>query len=123
MNYTMMPGLKMAYMPKILKATRPDSIISAVCDYFNVSKKEISTKCRKRDIVYPRQMAVYLLCFNTDLSLKAISLLFGESITDHTTVIHSRDKIVSYLTQRLKPFETNFAQDDLNQIQNLISKN
>lgn len=120
MNAYVMPGLKRKYMPKVIN---PNEIIEAVCYYFGLTKKDISNKCRKRDIIYARQMAIYLLCLNTNLTLVYISTMFGDAITDHTTVLHSRDKITSYLTQRLQPFEINFAQNDLNKIQNLISNN
>jgi chromosomal replication initiator protein len=40
---------------------------------------------------------MYLACFMTDMSLKAIGMAFGGK--DHTTVLHARDKIKRQLEQ------------------------
>lgn len=108
-----MAGLKSQYMPGSLKTVKADEIIEATCTYFGIERSEISEKCKKRHIVYARQIAIYLLCYNTSLTLKRISELFGQAVTDHTTVIHARQKINDYLSQKLQKFDINKTKQDL----------
>ena len=63
-----------------------DDVIDAVLDYFGVGKKELAGKSRTREIVVPRQVAMYLLRAETDASLIEIGGELGGR--DHTTVLH-----------------------------------
>ena len=63
-----------------------DDVIAAVLDYFGVGKKELAGKSRTREIVVPRQVAMYLLRAETDASLIEIGGELGGR--DHTTVLH-----------------------------------
>lgn len=74
----------------------PDKIISVVCDYFNISYQDITGKKKSKDIVEPRMIAIYLISELLNLPLVNIGKIFGGR--DHTTIMHSRDKI----TQDLK---------------------
>lgn len=74
----------------------PDKIISVVCDYFNISYQDIIGKKKSKDIVEPRMIAIYLISELLNLPLVNIGKIFGGR--DHTTIMHSRDKI----TQDLK---------------------
>ena len=56
----------------------PDSFMSIA---------DLKAKSRKRELVYPRQVAMYLAKEKTDLSLKSIGYHFGGR--DHSTVIHA----------------------------------
>ena len=47
----------------------------------------MKAKSRKRELVHPRQVAMYLAKEKTDLSLKSIGYHFGGR--DHSTVIHA----------------------------------
>ncbi len=62
-----------------------------VCRYFNVSKEDLLGKSRSRDIVVPRQIAIYLSKELTDTSLQQIGNYFGGK--DHTTIMHAFNKI------------------------------
>ena len=53
--------------------------------------EDIKTKRRNKQVVYPRQIAMYLSRELTDLSLPEIGEIFGGK--DHTTVLHSYNKI------------------------------
>ncbi|MFD1456402.1 chromosomal replication initiator protein DnaA [Levilactobacillus lanxiensis] len=66
-----------------------------VADYFNVSLKDLKGKKRKKAIVMPRQIAMYLSRELTEASLPRIGNEFGGK--DHTTVIHAYDKITESL--------------------------
>ncbi|MDD3946624.1 MAG: chromosomal replication initiator protein DnaA [Clostridia bacterium] len=68
-------------------------IIHAVCSYFHVSKSEIISKKKTKDIVVARMTAIFLITEMLSLPLVTIGQLFGGR--DHTTIIHSRDKILA----------------------------
>jgi chromosomal replication initiator protein len=64
-----------------------DKIIEVVTDYFRIKIIDIKGKTRLREVVLPRQIAMYLAKEYTPLSLKAIGYHFGGR--DHSTVIHA----------------------------------
>ena len=66
-----------------------------VAKYFHVSVADLKGKKRLKSIVIPRQIAMYLSRELTDNSLPKIGTEFGGK--DHTTVIHSCDKIKAAL--------------------------
>ena len=68
-----------------------DNVVDAVCKYYKISKADITGKKKNKEIVEPRQMAIYLITELTDLPLTSIATYFGKR--DHTTIMHARDKI------------------------------
>lgn len=62
------------------------SIKDAVAEHFQVSKAEMTSARRHRDVARPRQVAMYLSKELTPRSLPEIGRRFGWR--DHTTVIH-----------------------------------
>jgi chromosomal replication initiator protein len=64
-----------------------DNIIETVTDYFKIKITDIKGKTRLREVVVPRQIAMFLAKEYTSLSLKAIGYHFGGR--DHSTVIHA----------------------------------
>lgn len=68
-----------------------DQIIDAVCNYFNISKNDITGKKKNKEIVEPRMIAIYLINEMLEMPLVSIGKLFGGR--DHTTIMHARDKI------------------------------
>ncbi len=81
-----------------------------VCRYYNLSGAELVGSKRSHNIVYPRQVAMYLSRELTDLSLPKIGAEFGGR--DHTTVMHATDKIRKLM---------NSQRDVFNQIQQLTN--
>ena len=79
-----------------IKAVNPENILEKVCRYFNVKEEDLIGKSKKKEIVEPRQVAVYIITELLDLPLASIGKIFNGR--DHTTIIHSRDKI----SERLK---------------------
>ena len=75
------------------KQVTSQQIIEEVGSYFSVSPEEFKSKKRTKDVAFARQVAMYLCCELTDLSLPKIGEEFGGR--DHTTVIHARDKIAN----------------------------
>jgi len=69
----------------------PDQIIIAVSEHFGVDLRVMQGRGRSRNIVVPRQVAMYLLREETECSLVDIGKLLGGR--DHTTVMYGCDKI------------------------------
>ena len=72
-----------------------DKIINTVCDFFKVSREDIVSKKKPKEIVEPRQLCIYLINDMLNIPLKAIGDLLGGR--DHTTIMHARDKIGAQL--------------------------
>ena len=68
-----------------------DTISRAVASYYHISLEEMKGKRRDKHIVFPRQVAMFLIREETASSLPAIGQAFGGR--DHTTVLHSYEKI------------------------------
>jgi len=68
-----------------------DIIQDVVSSYFNLRIEDLKSQRRTRNVVYPRQIAMYLSRKLTDMSLPKIGEEFGGR--DHTTVIHAYEKI------------------------------
>ncbi|MBU1997891.1 MAG: chromosomal replication initiator protein DnaA [Candidatus Omnitrophota bacterium] len=68
-----------------------DFIQRCVVEEYGVAMHDLKMKRRNKNIVLPRQIAMYLSRELTDLSLPEIGGLFGGK--DHTTVLHSYNKI------------------------------
>jgi chromosomal replication initiator protein len=68
-----------------------DSIQKAVAERFNIKQSQLKEKSNTKKVVYPRQIAMYLVKELTDASLPEIGRAFGGK--HHTTVLHSIHKI------------------------------
>jgi chromosomal replication initiator protein len=68
-----------------------------VAERFNLSLEELCGDRRSQNIVYPRQVAMYLSRELTDSSLPRIGKEFGGR--DHTTVIHATSKIARLIRE------------------------
>ena len=69
----------------------PQRIIDAVSGYFKVSTDEILGKRRTKKIAQARQVAMYLLMYELEMSPTQVGRLLGGR--DHATVIHGAGKI------------------------------
>jgi chromosomal replication initiator protein len=78
------------YNPKRRMVT-PERIVQAVSDYYSVELDALKGQKRDRAIVMPRQIAMYLMRAETDVSLLRIGQELGGR--DHSTVLHACDKI------------------------------
>jgi chromosomal replication initiator protein len=74
-----------------------ERIQELVCDRFSVTMGELTGDRRSQNIVYPRQVAMYLSRELTDSSLPKIGKQFGGR--DHTTVIHATSKIARLIRE------------------------
>ncbi len=71
-------------------------ILKTVADFYEINEHDLMHRSRKKDVVKPRQIAMYLMRDELKLSYPSIGDRFGGR--DHTTAIHSCEKIVHDLT-------------------------
>ncbi len=64
-----------------------DKVQKIVCDYFNITRDELLSKTRKRQIVQARQIAMYMSRTLINCSLSTIGAEIGGK--DHATVLHA----------------------------------
>jgi chromosomal replication initiator protein len=69
----------------------PKKIIQTVAEFYDLRERELLTPSRRREIVYPRQIAMYLLRNELKGSYPFIGRKFKGK--DHTTAIHACEKI------------------------------
>jgi chromosomal replication initiator protein len=84
------------YNPKKRSIT-PQRIVRAVADYYGVNLDQLRSSKRDRAIVVPRQIAMFLIREETDISLLRIGAELGGR--DHSTVLHACDKIARELAE------------------------
>ncbi len=78
------------YQPK-RRVVTPERIALAVSEYYGVDMEQLKGQKRDRAIVMPRQIAMFLMRAETDVSLLRIGAELGGR--DHSTVLHACDKI------------------------------
>ncbi|MBI4691930.1 MAG: chromosomal replication initiator protein DnaA [Candidatus Terrybacteria bacterium] len=76
---------------KPLKTLTMTQVIKTIAEFYNIEEKNLFQKTRKKEIVKPRQIAMYLLREDLNTSYPYIGQRFGQR--DHTTVIHAYKKI------------------------------
>jgi chromosomal replication initiator protein len=81
-----------------IKIITIEMVQKQVTEFFNISLSDLKANVRNKKILYPRQIAMYLSRKLTSFSLPEIGKAFGGK--DHTTVLHSFNKI-------LRDLETN----------------
>ena len=72
-----------------------NDILKAVCKYYTVKGMDIKGKRRTKDLVIPRQVAMFLIHDLTKTPLMSIGEFLGGR--DHTTVIHGIKKVETEL--------------------------
>ena len=76
---------------KPLKNLSVKEVVKIVTSFYNIEEELIYDKSRKKEVVRPRQVIMYLLREMFNVSYPSIGQKLGGR--DHTTVIHSCDKI------------------------------
>ena len=79
------------------KTVTIDQVIQAVAIFYHVAAKEITGRSRRKEIVRPRHVAMYLARQETEASLPEIGEALGGR--DHTTVLYGIQKIEGLLEQ------------------------
>jgi len=71
-----------------------DDIINCVCNFYKVSKQELLSKKKTKEIALARQVGMYLVIEMMSLPQLTVGKIFGR---DHATVIYARDKITEQM--------------------------
>src|SRR3989338_990521 len=79
------------YLSTPYKKTTPQLILKSVSDFYNISPSDLIKRSRKKEVVRPRQIAMYLLREETKSSFPEIGQKLGGR--DHSTVIHAYEKV------------------------------
>jgi chromosomal replication initiator protein len=85
------------HMTKVITAKQ---IVKAVADFYDLEENDLIEKSRKKEVVKPRQIAMYLLREELKTSYPAIGEKLGGR--DHTTAIHACTKIEKALSNDQK---------------------
>ncbi len=95
--YNRVPDLKEVknilntYLNTPYRKTSPQVILKSVADFYSISSNDLLKRSRKKEVVKPRQVAMFLLREETKLSFPEIGQKLGGR--DHSTVIHACEKI------------------------------
>lgn len=95
--YNRVPDLKevksilTTYLSTPYRKTSPQTILKSVADFYSITLADLVKRSRKKEVVKPRQVAMYLLREETKLSFPEIGQRLGGR--DHSTVIHACEKI------------------------------
>jgi chromosomal replication initiator protein len=100
-------------LPEEGKKPAANEIVKAVARHYGLKVADIKSKSNARQIVFPRQVAMYLCKKLTDLSFPEIGKLFNDK--HHSTVMYSADKVAELrktdadLDRILSGFENHFV--------------
>jgi chromosomal replication initiator protein len=97
------------------KSLTPKEIIEAVANFYEISIKDIIGSSRKKELVGPRQAAVYLIREELNTSYPSIGQEIGGR--DHTTAMHAYNKILKEVTSG----ENEKLKQDLESIKQIFS--
>ena len=83
--------LKDLISPDTRREITPELIINIVSEHFNIRPEYILSQKRTANIVYPRQIVMYLCHQMTTATMQSLGKSFGNR--DHSTVMHGIEKI------------------------------
>lgn len=95
------------------KTVAVKDVVRIVSDFYNIKEESIYEKTRHKEVILPRQVIMYLLREDFGISYPSIGQKLGGR--DHTTVIHSCEKIKTDLK------ENSGLSEEISQIRNLLS--
>ncbi|MEI6650423.1 MAG: chromosomal replication initiator protein DnaA [Candidatus Moraniibacteriota bacterium] len=82
------------------KEIKIETIISAITEKYSVTEDILIQKGRKKGVSHPRQVAMYLMRSELNMSFSAIGAYFGGR--DHTTTLHAFEKIGKEMATNLR---------------------
>ena len=88
-------------------------VVKIVSDFYNIKEESIYEKTRHKEVIKPRQVIMYLLREDFNISYPSIGQKLGGR--DHTTVIHSCEKVKNDLK------EDQSLLDEIEQIRGLLT--
>jgi chromosomal replication initiator protein len=94
------------------KGVSVEEVVRRIAQYYDISDRSIYEKSRKKEVVRPRQIIMYILREEFNISFPTIGEKLGGR--DHTTVIHSCEKIKKEVEH------SPFAQQEIEHIRTLV---
>jgi chromosomal replication initiator protein len=82
------------YLP-VCSSLEPSQVVNAVAKAFGISRDQMLSKDRSRNIALPRQVAMYLMREEANATLPFIGETLGGR--DHTTVMYACDKVAEMI--------------------------
>ena len=95
-------ALKDYFVKSIISKNKVDQVQQVVAAHYNITVEDLKSKKRNANISVPRQVAMYICRTVLEESLPKIGMEFGGK--DHTTVMHSVDKIKKEITNVISIF-------------------
>lgn len=94
------------------KGISVEEVVHRIASYYEIAEKSIYEKTRKKEVVKPRQVIMYILREEFNVSYPSIGEKLGGR--DHTTVIHSCEKIKEEIKKN------NVLESEIDHIRTLI---
>jgi chromosomal replication initiator protein len=91
------------YLKQSFKKVSPKKIIKIVAEFYNLKEEDLLKKIRRKEIIKPRQILMYLLREISKLSYNTIGELLNNR--DHTTVLYSYEKIEKEIQQNFELYQ------------------
>ncbi len=85
------------------KVRTPEELLEEIAGYLKFDVEALKGRSRQRPLVTARQIAMYVIREQTELSFPSIARLFGGR--DHTTVIHATNKIERLMKERKQVYD------------------
>lgn len=98
-----------------IKSLTPKEIVEAAAKFYNTTYKDLIGKSRKKELVWPRQVAIFLIREDIGTSYPSIGAELGGR--DHTTAMHSYTKI----SHEIKELGNEKVKQELNSIRQLFN--
>ncbi len=99
------------------RSMSPRDIIDVVAKFYNISSKDLIGGGRKKELVWPRQIAIYLIREELGSSYPNIGNELGGR--DHTTAMHAYNKI----SHEVKDLKNEKIKQELESIKQLFNQN
>ncbi len=99
------------------RVVTPKAVIDAVCRFYDLNIKDLSGKGRKKELVWPRQITMYIMREEINTSYPTIGQELGGR--DHTTAMHAYNKI----TKEIKEKQNERIKQDIESIKQLLYSN
>jgi len=81
-----------------LKSIGPKDILEAVSKYYSIAIKDLVGKGRQKELVWPRQITIYIMREEINTSYPTIGQELGGR--DHTTAMHAYNKILKEVKEK-----------------------
>ncbi len=103
LNKEKIENLLKDYLKQSFKKVSPKKIIKIVAEFYNLKEEDLIKKIRRKEIIKPRQVLMYLLREVSKLSYNTIGELLNNR--DHTTVLYSYEKIEKEIQQNFELYQ------------------